>query len=285
MSQSISSLQNSHIKNVVKLNNRQQRDAQQLTVVEGVREVSRALSCHILPVEAYICPPLITGDEATAVAQHLYRREESGQTRLYEVTPAVFAKMAYRGQSGGILMVIPYLTRPLNDIPLSPNPFLVIIEGGEKPGNLGAILRTADAAGVDGVIISEDETRRGTDVHNPNAVRASLGALFSVPVAVAATDEVIDWLHRRHIRVAITTPDAMETYTAVNLTGPIAIVMGSEAHGLSNAWFDAADVQLTIPMFGLVDSLNLSVATAVILYEVIRQREGQPSKQPSLTPV
>ncbi|HFE66584.1 MAG TPA: RNA methyltransferase, partial [Chloroflexi bacterium] len=200
------------------------------------------------------------------------------------VTPTVFAKMAYRGQSGGLLMVIPYLTRPLNDIPLSPTPFLVVIEGGEKPGNLGAILRTADAAGVDGVIISEDETRRGTDVHNPNAIRASLGALFSVPVAAAAADEVIAWLRRQFIHVAITTPDATEVYTSVNLSGPIALVMGSEAHGLSAAWFDAADVQLTIPMFGLVDSLNLSVATAVILYEVIRQREGQPGKQPSLTP-
>ncbi len=283
MPQSISSLQNPRIKNVVKLNNRQQRDAQQLTVVEGVREVSRALNCHILPVEAYICPPLITGEEATAVTQQLYRLEETSQTRLYEVTPAVFAKMAYRGQSGGILMVIPYLTRPLSNIPLSPTPFLVIIEGGEKPGNLGAILRTADAAGVDGVIISEDDTRQGTDVHNPNAIRASLGALFSVPVAVATTDEVIDWLRRQHIHVAITTPDATELYTSVNLSGPIAIVMGSEAHGLSDAWFDAADVQLSIPMFGLVDSLNLSVATAVILYEVIRQREAQTSKQPSLT--
>ncbi|NKQ36105.1 MAG: RNA methyltransferase [Chloroflexi bacterium] len=266
------------------MNNRQQRDAQQLTVVEGVREVSRALSCQILPVEAYICPPLITGEEAAAVAQQLYHLEESGQTRLYEVTPAVFAKMAYRGQSGGILMVIPYMTRPLNDIPLSPTPFLVVIEGGEKPGNLGAILRTADAAGVDGVIISEDETRRGTDVHNPNAIRASLGALFSVPVAVAATGEVIDWLRRQLIHVAITTPDATEVYTSVNLSGPIAIVMGSEAHGLSNVWFKNADIQIGIPMQGLVDSLNLSVATAVILYEVIRQREGQPTKQPSLTP-
>lgn len=279
MPQRISSLQNPRIKNVVKLNNRQQRDKQQITVVEGVREVDRALKRQVVPLEAFVCPPLITTEEATAVAQKLYQLQNSGHTKIYEVTPEVFAKMAYRGQSGGILITMPYLTRPLDKIPLKENPFLAIIEGGEKPGNLGAILRTADAVGLDGLIVCQNEARHGTDVHNPNVIRASLGAIFSVPIAAASTNQIIEWLHKHRIRIAISTPDAQEKYTAVDLTGPIAIVMGSEAYGLSNTWFKVADVQMVIPMFGLVDSLNLSVATAVILYEVVRQREG--SKKPA----
>ena len=277
----ISSLQNPRVKNVVRLRQRPQRDAQQLTVVEGVREAGRALSSHVRPVEAYLCPPLIAGAEGTAVAQQLRRLAAKGQTRLYEVTPAVFAKMAYREQSGGILILIPYVTRPLRHIPLSPNPLLVIVEEGEKPGNLGAILRTADAAGVDGVILSQGKTGQGTDVHNPNCIRASLGALFSVPTATAPADEIITWLRRQHIHAVITTPEAAQVYTSANLSGPVALVMGSEARGLSNIWFKNADVQISIPMRGVVDSLNLSVATAVILYEIIRQREIQAVSSPA----
>ena len=264
--------QNPRIKHVVKLNNRRYRDEKQLTVVEGVREIGHALAVGILPVEVYVCLDLLVSEVATAVYQQLVTLEKEHNLIVVEVTKPVFAKMAYRGESGGLLIVIAYQDTSFEQLPLSETPFFVVIEGGEKPGNLGAILRTADAAGVDGVIISEDTAVRGTDIHNPNAIRASLGAIFTVPIAVATTADVIHWLAAQQIATAAATPDGDVLYTAVNFTQPIAVVMGSEAHGLSSIWLNAATHKLVIPMNGQLDSLNLSVATALFLYEVVRQR-------------
>lgn len=275
----ITSLQNARVKNIVKLNNRRHRDAAGLTVVEGVREVEHALQNGIVPLEVYICPPLLDDAAAAGVLVTLQNLAETGTTQLFEVTPPVFAKMAYREDSGGVLLVIPYFQRALEDLPLPAHPFLVVIEGGEKPGNLGAILRTADAAGVDGVILSPNEDLGGTDIHNPNVIRASLGAVFTVPTAVAPTAQVIEWLRQHGIRALATTPVATTPYTAVDMNGPVALIMGSEAHGLSPAWLAAADEHLVIPMFGRVDSLNLSVATALLLYEAVRQRRPTPGGQ------
>ncbi len=145
----------------------------------------------------------------------------------------------------------------------------MVIEGVEKPGNLGAILRTADAAGVDGLIVCAG----ATDLHNPNVIRASLGTLFTVPIAEATTNDAIAWLHANKIQIIAAAPDATERYTKVDLTHPVAIVMGSEAHGLGTAWRAAADRLVSIPMHGRADSLNLATATALLLYEVRRQRE------------
>lgn len=270
----ISSSQNPHIKNVVKLHNRRQRDALQLMVVEGAREIGLALANGFKPAELYMCPELAMGEEATAVAQQFHRLHEEKQTTLFTISPELFAKIAYRGESDGLLALLPYWSRPLTSLPLSPAPFLAIIEGGEKPGNLGAILRTADAAGVDAVIISETESGEGTDIFNPNVVRASLGALFTVPVAVAPATDLLVWLRAHGIQVAAATPGGDVLYTAVDLRGSVAVVLGSEAHGLSQTWLNAADKRLIIPMHGQVDSLNLSVSTALMLYEVVRQRGG-----------
>lgn len=268
----ITSPQNGRIKNLVRLQNRRLRDAQQLMLVEGVREARLALANGFMPEEAYLCPELAKGVEATAVTDQLLHLEKTGICSLFTITPELFAKVAYRGESGGVLLLIPYWTRPLASLLLSPNPFLIIIEGGEKPGNLGAILRTADAAGVDGVIISETATGEGTDIFNPNVARASLGALFTVPVTAVPTDQLITWLREQHIQIAAATPEGEELYTAVNLQTPVALVLGSEANGLSQTWLAAADTRLLIPMVGQVDSLNLSVSTALLLYEVVRQR-------------
>jgi TrmH family RNA methyltransferase len=144
-----------------------------------------------------------------------------------------------------------------------------VVEAAEKPGNVGAILRTADAAGVQGVIVCG-----GADLHNPNVVRASLGTIFTVPVAEATTAETLAWLHSHGVQIVATTPAATLRYTAADLTAPTAIVVGSEAEGLSAAWLDAADVCVYIPMHGEADSLNLSASTAILLYEVVRQRAG-----------
>jgi RNA methyltransferase, TrmH family len=272
----ISSLQNQRVKQLVKLNHRQQRDSEQRALVEGVREVTQALNAGLLPYEAYICPALIESAEAGALVASLARLAEQGKMDLFEVTTAVFQKIAYRGDSGGILLVIPYWQRPLTHLSLSDNPFLVVIEAVEKPGNLGAILRTADAAGVDGLVVCEHPADHATDIHNPNVIRASLGASFTVPTAVAETNQLIAWLSETKIPIVAATPTANMMYTEVDLTTAVAIVMGSEAHGLSDAWLRAAQQQVLIPMSGAVDSLNLSVATALLLYEVVRQRRGRP---------
>jgi TrmH family RNA methyltransferase len=147
------------------------------------------------------------------------------------------------------------------------------VENVEKPGNLGAILRTADAAGVDGVIVCSDGTA-STDLHNPNVIRASLGTLFSVPVAAATTCETIAWLQEHEIQIVVATPETESVYTAVDLQTSVALITGSEAFGLSQQWLAAADKQVRIPMHGTADSLNLATATALLLYEVVRQRSS-----------
>jgi TrmH family RNA methyltransferase len=266
----ISSPQNSRIKEVAKLAKHSERERRRVTVVEGERECAHALAAGIIPLEAYICPPLLQTD-GRVLAQQLERLDAKRQTLLVEVPPEVFAKIAYRGDSGGLLLVIPYLQYSLHDFaPCSPA-LLCIIEGVEKPGNLGAILRTSDAAGVDAVIV----TAGATDIHNPNVVRASLGALFTVPVIEAPRDETIRWLAAHSIQIVAATPDADRLYTSVDYRVPTAIVMGSEALGLSPQWRDAAGVLVTIPMFGAMDSLNLSTSTALLLYEAIRQRQAR----------
>jgi len=270
----ITSLQNPRIKRVVRLANRQARDEAGQTVVEGVREVRLALGRGIVPVEAYLCPELIAGEEGESAARHLATLAGTGMTELFYVTPAVFEKIAYRGESGGLLLVIPYSRRSLRELDLPAVPFLVIVEEAEKPGNLGAVLRTADGAGVHAVIVSHDAGSRGTDLHNPNVIRASLGAYFTVPTFSAPPAELIPWLRARGIAIVAATPAAEQVYTDADLTGPLAMAVGSEAWGLSDAWLAAADVRVRIPMLGQVDSLNLSTAAGLLIYEVLRQRRS-----------
>jgi TrmH family RNA methyltransferase len=272
--QTITSPQNGHIKEVIKLSKRSVRDQRRLTVVEGLREASRALDNHVIPQEVYFCPDLVKGADASAWRSRLHLLEEQHQTQLYEVTAEVFAKIAYREESDGLLLVIPYLERQLAQVPLRTHPLLCVIEGVEKPGNLGAILRTADAAGVDGVIVCAG----ATDLHNPNVVRASLGTLFTVAVVEATSAAAISWLRQHGITIVATTPEATQRFTAVDLSGPVAIVMGNEASGLGAEWLAAADLQVSIPMHGVADSLNLATATALLLYEAVRQRHPQPAK-------
>ncbi len=267
----ISSLQNQRVKEIAKLTKRPTRDVRRVTLIEGERECTRALQQGMVPLEAYLCPSLL-GMESIALRQRLAELESAGRTRLFHVTPEVFARLAYRAESGGILLVIPYLASALAALPLTPNPCYAVIEGVEKPGNLGAILRTADAAGVDGVIVCHAPDRPATDLHNPNVVRASLGALFSVPVAEASSAEAIAWLQAQGVAIVAATPDATLPYTAAHLAGAVAIAMGSEAFGLSQAWLSAADQRVVIPMHGIVDSLNVATSTALLLYEVVRQR-------------
>jgi TrmH family RNA methyltransferase len=276
----ISSVHNPNVKQVARLDKRSEREAVRLLPVEGPREVSRALAAGHLPLAAYVCPERIGGVEMQYVYRELERLDREGRTRLYIVTPEVYAKLAVRESTGGILLIIPYLQTSLAALPsrLAPAaaeaPFLAVVENAEKPGNLGAILRTADAAGVHAVVACHSpEEGAGTDVHNPNTVRASLGTIFSMPLAEATTEETIAWLRGRGIRIAATTPEGATLYTAADLRGPLAVVLGSEAHGLTRPWLDAADLRVYIPMYGQADSLNLAASAAILLYEALRQRQ------------
>lgn len=266
----ITSLQNPQIKEVLKLEKRSVREQARLFVVEGVREVRRAMEAGLAPVHAFVCPELATAEELQPALQQLDQLARTGKTRRFTVTPEVSAKLTVREGSGGVLLVLPFLHTSLDDLALPEAPLLAVIENAEKPGNLGAILRTADAAGVDGVIACG--TAGGADLHNPNVVRASLGTLFTVPVAETSTAETIGWLRKHGIRIVAATPDGAARYTDVDLSGPLALVLGSEAHGLTPAWLNAADVRTFIPMHGQADSLNLAASTAILLYEAVRQR-------------
>lgn len=263
----ISSLQNQRIKQLVNLTKRRERDRLQLTIVEGVREIRQALGAGIVPKEVFVCPDYCD-QESQVLLTELTHLTTVEPITICAVTQPVFAKIAYRGESGGLLMTIPYIALPLANLAVSTNPFFVIVEGAEKPGNLGAILRTADAAGVDGVIACTG----GTDLHNPNIIRASLGAIFTTPIVEADFYELLSWLRQNKIRIITADPMAQRYHMDAHLQGPIAIVVGSEAFGLQTRWLQVADISVKIPMFGSVDSLNLSVATAVMLYEAVRQR-------------
>lgn len=268
----IESPQNPRIKNLLKLTKRRRRDKLRLTVVEGVREAVRALRCGILPVEAYICPKHARGELACDVVRQLTALQREGRCQLFHVTPELYERIAYRGESGGLLLIIPYLPLSIEHLPIPQNPFFVVVENVEKPGNLGAILRSADAAGVDGLLVVNSRRTSPTDAHNPNVIRASLGTLFSVPTAVESTSQALIWLRQNNINIVASSPQSQTCYAAADFRGPIAIVMGSEATGLSSGWLEVAAVQVKIPMYGVADSLNLAASTAILLYEVVRQR-------------
>lgn len=272
MPTSISSVHSPHIKQVVSLQKHRGRQEQLLFPVEGVREVSRALAAGHVPTAAYVCPQLAEAGAMHTVLRRLEQLDRSGRTRLFTITPEVYAKMAVREESGGVILVLPFLPTALDALRLPPNPLLAVVEDAEKPGNLGAILRTADAAGVHALIACNSQAAGGTDIHNPNSVRASLGTIFSVPLAEASSVAAIDWLRGRGIRIAAATPEGAIRYCDADLSGPLAIVLGSEAHGLSAAWLAAADLRVYIPMHGQADSLNLAASAAILLYEAVRRR-------------
>jgi TrmH family RNA methyltransferase len=271
--QPITSLQNPRVKNVVRLGNRRHRDQTGQTVVEGLREVSLALQNGFFPVEAFVCFDYLDEAREQRLLGRLNEIASGTQTPLFEVTPAVYDKMAYRTGSGGILLVIPYTNHLLDNLSLEGDPLFAVVDGAEKPGNLGAILRTADAVGLSALIVTGAEGE-GTDIYNPNVIRASLGAFFTVPLVTTSRDKALSWMKRNKVSTVATTPDAEILYTSVSYTGPTAVIMGSESSGLGREWLEAADILVRIPMFGEVDSLNLSVSTALVLYEALRQRHS-----------
>jgi TrmH family RNA methyltransferase len=263
-SKEITSLANTRVKEVVHLRHRKKRDETGLTVVEGVREVTRALEAGIVFKELYLCRPILgQGEEILSTVEKL----ETKNVSVFETTETVFSKMSYGDRSEGILAVCEMPVLGLKDFPARPS-FFVVLEAVEKPGNLGAVLRTCDGAGVDGVIICDGKT----DVYNPNVVRVSLGTVFAVKTVVASNEETLEFLKAKNIKICATLPQAKAVYAKTDLTGPVAVVMGSEQDGLTDFWTNHADLKVRIPMHGKADSFNVSVSAAILLYEIIRQR-------------
>lgn len=265
----LTSLQNPRVKQVVALRDRRDREKAGLFVIEGYRELLRAVDMNH-PIETlYICPELFLGSNE----QMLIERIRARGAHLFSCTKAVFQKISYRDRPDGLIAVAPQRHRTLADlenvIKSDEPPFFVVAEAIEKPGNLGTILRSSDAVGLSGLIVCD----RCTDIHNPNVVRASVGTLFTVPVAEASNEEALQWLRKQSVLILAATPSATKEYTQVDMTQPLAIAVGTEQLGLSDFWMDQADIQVKIPMCGVADSLNVAMATTLLMYEALRQRK------------
>jgi|SRR5664279_4953875 len=279
----ITSLQNPRVKQLVKLRDRGPRDETGLFLIEGYREVKRALDAGVQPVELYCGPDWFLGANEPVLIEEAQRFG----AQVFDLSKEAFAKVSYRDRPDGLLAVARQWKRTLADLDKtvagpgeaglpgsaapaarSADPFLLVIEAIEKPGNLGTILRSADAAGINAVIVCDPVT----DIFNPNVVRSSTGVLFSLPVVVAEGPEVRAWLGARRIRAVATSPAAKTLYTDSDLRGPLALVMGSEQYGLSEFWLKESDLLVRIPMAGRADSLNVAMATVITLFEAVRQR-------------
>lgn len=261
----ITSPSNPRIKAVVKLRTRSHRDEAGEMIVEGYREISRALADGYRPHRLFFCPELYLKDENEPA---LVEACGKAGAELCRCSRLAFEKMAYKDRPDGLLAIGPQVAIPLSRLSLPPNALVIVAEAIEKPGNLGTILRTADAAGVAAVLVCD----KCTDIHNPNVVRASTGALFSVPVVDTTGPEALQWLRAKGFHLLAATPHAEALHFDVPLTGNTAIAVGAEQYGLTRLWMDAADLRVRIPMLGQADSLNVSAAATILLYEAVRQR-------------
>jgi RNA methyltransferase, TrmH family len=259
----ITSLQNPKVKNVIRLEEKaSERRAQNLIVIEGMREITLAVQSGFVLQSLFICPEKVRDTNGLAALQ-------TKAQALYEVSNAVFEKMAYRDNTDGLIALAEPRRLRLTDLKLPRHPLIIVLEAVEKPGNLGAILRTADAAHVDAVIICDPQT----DLFNPNTIRSSIGCLFTNQVVVASTPEVQAFLRQHGIRSYAAALTATNFYHHTNFTTATALVLGTEATGLSEAWLAGADQQIKVPMQGKIDSLNVSATTAILVYEARRQRD------------
>lgn len=251
----ITSLQNSKVKEVVLLETKsRERRARGLFVIEGRREFERAVASGFCVQELFVVEgtPVPEGFEAETVTREVYE------------------KMAYRESTEGLVAVMKTKEKTLSDLNLSASPLVIVLESVEKPGNLGAVLRSADAAGADAVIVCDPLT----DLYNPNLIRASLGAAFSVPMIACSSEEAYRWLKEHGISILTAQLQDSELYYETDMVRPTAIVFGTEDRGLSDFWRERSDARIRIPMAGLMDSLNVSVSVAILTFEAVRQRSS-----------
>ena len=260
----ITSVSNPRVKDVARLRDRKHRDARQEFLIDGARELLRALAKQAAITEAFVCDSLVHTDEAREAIAQLHELNVS----IWQVTPAVFAKLAFGERAEGVVAVASQMSLRLENLKLDTAPLVAILEGVEKPGNVGADFRSADAAGVSALGVAEG----GTDLFNPNTIRASLGTIFTVPTVAARSAEALAWARSQKLTLVAARPDASRLYHEVDLTGPVAIVLGSEAHGLGELWSAPDILPVRVPMLGIADSLNVSATAAVLFYEALRQR-------------
>lgn len=263
----ISSLQNTKVKQLVALQQKSsERRKQGVFVVEGIRELQHCLNAGYTINSIFFCPELTdTGALSSLLSESI---------TSYEVSPEVYEKIAYRGSTEGVIATVQSKQLALKDLHLSKQPLLIVLESVEKPGNLGAILRSADAAGADAVIICDPLT----DLYNPNLIRSSIGAIFSVPCIACSSDDCINFLKQNNINILTAQLQDSKLYYDTDMTCGTAIIMGTESTGLTNVWRKAADAHIRIPMLGQLDSLNVSVSAAILLFEAVRQRKIETSQ-------
>ncbi len=262
----ITSLQNPTVKRMVSLRDKTDRDRESVFIIEGPKEIRHALEGGYELETLVVCPEIIADDDARFVSK--------AESIKVEVSSQVYAKIAYREKVGGLMAIARLPEQSIGRFALPDNPFILVIEGVEKPGNLGALLRTADGAGVNLVIIIPNG---GVDLYNPNVIRASLGAVFTLPVVVMSLCQTLAWLTDNRIRTIYTTPDAPMIYTDIDYTGPAAVILGSEARGLPKELLARDITKVSIPMLGAMDSLNVSCSAAIVMYEALRQRTRKQS--------
>ncbi len=262
----ITSRQNQRVKDAVKLRDRQQRDRQGRCIIDGARELHRAIAAGVELLEAFVCEPLC---QSQACREVLAKLDDTTAVVSY-VTPEVFERLAFGDRAEGVVSVAATPKRELSEIVLPERPLIAVVEGVEKPGNLGAVLRSADGAGVSALVLADPRT----DAYNPAAIRASLGTIFSMPCCTTTSLEALDWLRQQKIPIIAARTDGEIPYTEVDYSGGAAIVLGSEAAGLSDVWSGADITTTSLPMQGAADSLNVSATAAVIFYEALRQQSG-----------
>ncbi|HET7398263.1 MAG TPA: TrmH family RNA methyltransferase [Intrasporangium sp.] len=274
----ITSPANPRLKALVGLRRRRVREESGQTLVEGYEEIDLARSAGVLPRTLYVCEELFSpagraGSQDIGEQADLLERLRGDGVEVVHLSRAAYEKVAYREGPDGLLAVVDRVGARLAELaPPGRDHLSLLVQGVEKPGNLGAMLRTADAAGVDAVVAADPVTDWG----NPNVVRASKGTVFAVPVASATTPEVLQWLRDHDIRLVVTTPETRLVHTDVDLTGRVAVAVGSEKHGADQALLDAASERVRIPMRGRANSLNVAAAAAIVLYEAVRQRDSRP---------
>ncbi|MEG1480676.1 MAG: RNA methyltransferase [Kiritimatiellia bacterium] len=261
----ITSPANPKIKAVVRLRQRSHRDEAKVMLTEGYREIHRALEHGYRPSALFYCEALWLKHEHEPL---IVEQCNAVGAELFSCTQAVFEKIAYRERPDGLLAVGPQIACTLADLTLPKDALVLVCESIEKPGNLGTMLRSADASGVAAVIVCDP----CTDIHNPNVVRASTGTLFTLPVAVADASTTVAWLKANHFSILAATPHAEKLYFEQSLTGRVALCLGSEQYGLTETFMNDVGVRVRIPMLGVADSLNVSAAATILLSEVVRQR-------------
>lgn len=275
----ITSLQNPRVKAAARLRDRRHRDKQGRILIDGARELGRAIRAGVRLAEVFVCRAACQASEARQVLEALGPTGQDaggaasrGAVEVFDVTEAVLEKLVFGQRCDGLLGVAETPQRRLDDLRLPERPLVAVLEGVEKPGNVGAVLRSADAAGVSALVVADPRT----DLYNPNAIRSSLGAVFTVPAAVATAEETAAWLKRQSLAVYAARVEGAAAYTEADFRRPAAIVLGSEAQGLSPQWSGEWITPVRIPMLGAADSLNVSAAAAVLFYEALRQRGGAP---------